>query len=57
MVNMLPFVVMVFHDDLANSKGTKNCLTELGKIIKENPEYNPILYYNGKMMDELSTII
>lgn len=57
MVSMLPAVVMIFHNDLINSKGTKNCLIELGKMIKNNPNYNPVLYYNGKRANKLNDII
>jgi hypothetical protein len=57
LVRMLPSVVLVFHDDLKNSKGTRSCLNELAKVMKKNPIYNPILYYNGVKMNKLSDII
>lgn len=57
MIKLLPAVVMIFHDDLKNSKGTRSCLNELARIIRKNPTYNPVLYYNGMKVDKVSDII
>jgi hypothetical protein len=57
MVNLKNDLILIFHDDLKNSKGTKNCVTYLLKQINE--QYKPILMLNGviKTKEELQEII
>lgn len=54
MVALRPEVILILHDNLQNSKGTKSCLTILHNNLKKFPT-PPLLYWNGKLtnMEEL----
>ena len=49
MLKMDPDIVLIFHDDPKNSKGTKDCVKALLKKIKD--KYNPIILFNGDLKD------
>ena len=61
MVAEAPDIVLIFHDDLKNSKGTKHCVTTIlekmeTKVIKKGRlklelPYNPILILNGNIIE------
>jgi hypothetical protein len=70
MVAESPDIVLIFHDDLKSSKGTKHCVTAIlkkieTKIIKKEGalqleyDYNPILILNGNIItgEELQKFI
>ena len=48
LVDLHPDYVLIFHDNLISSKGTKNCVQLLLKQIKRRPLYKPKLWMNGK---------
>jgi hypothetical protein len=54
MVDMSPNIIIIFHDNLKESKGTKNCV----KLILKK-DFKPILLLNGIITtkEELSKLI
>ena len=49
MVNEKPDIILIFHDNLKNSKGTKHCV----KVILEkiSVDFNFILLLNGEIIE------
>ena len=48
MVKLHPDLFLIFHDDLKNSRGTKNCVNIMLKEINES--YNPICILNSEII-------
>ena len=48
MLKLDPDIVLIFHQNLKESKGTKNCCIQLLKKLTK--EYNPIIMLNGDLI-------
>jgi|LakMenE01Jun11ns_1017448.scaffolds.fasta_scaffold9841425_4 hypothetical protein len=57
MVDLKPELFLIFHNDIKNSKGTKNCINIMLKTINEN--YIPEIIFNNKYINvsELKNLI
>ena len=59
MVDLLPNVVMIFHDNLKESVGTKDCVKQVLKKIKKETSWQPIFILNAEVItkEELEKIM
>ena len=52
MLKLNPELVLIFHDNLSSSKGTRNFITQLYKKMKKE-DYKPLILFNGNEIEKL----